>query len=291
MRYSYATVSLPTLTPAEAVVELRESGFEGVEWKVGDAPHAAGSNAADFLLGNRCTLAPTLEAAEEAARLCAQQGLAVVGLTPYVSVGDVEGMRLVLDMADRAGAPQVRLQAQRVRDGESYRVMRDDLVRFLDACLPDAHDRGVRILIEIHHRTIVPSVGLAMPILDHFDDADLGVIYDVGNMVYEGYEDYRIGLELLGSRLRHVHLKNVGAVRTGDGSWRYEWTRLDDGLVDASHVLALLDEAGYSGWVSIEDLATYADSRDGIRYNAEVLGRVAAPGWRGGRAAPEPSRP
>jgi sugar phosphate isomerase/epimerase len=281
VRYSYATVSLPTLTPPEAVVALREAGFQGVEWKVGDAPHASGSSAESFLLANRCTIAPDVSAAAEAARWARGEGLSVVGLAPYVRIGDLEAMRLVLDMAQAASAPQIRLQAQRFTGEQPYLQMRDQLVRFLAAAVPEARRRGIRILIEIHHKTIVPSVGLAIPTLDLFDVADVGVIYDVGNMVWEGYEDYRIGIELLGERLRHVHLKNASATRRSDGVWRYEWSALDDGLVDAGHVLGLLDRAGYSGWVSMEDLTFSHDSAAGIRYNASVLSRLQAPGWTG----------
>lgn len=63
MRYSYATVALPTLTPAEACSELGAAGFTGIEWKVGTAPYAKNSTVRDFLDGNLCTLDETLEAA------------------------------------------------------------------------------------------------------------------------------------------------------------------------------------------------------------------------------------
>ena len=43
MRYSYATVALPTLTPAEACSELGAAGFTAIEWKVGTAPYAKNS--------------------------------------------------------------------------------------------------------------------------------------------------------------------------------------------------------------------------------------------------------
>jgi hypothetical protein len=39
-------------------------------------------------------------------------------------------------------------------------------------------------------------------------------------MVHEGFEDYRIGLELLGSYLAHVHLQNAAFERPeGGGVW------------------------------------------------------------------------
>ncbi|MCE0765283.1 chorismate-binding protein [Pseudonocardia kujensis] len=278
MRYSYATVALPTLSPAEACAALRQAGFDGIEWKVGEAPYGRSSNATDFLVGNRCTLS---EADGDLARkLAARHDLTVVGLGPYVQLDDVAGMRRVLDMSVRAGAPQVRVQAPRLSQASGrYKALRDRFVAFLHEIVPEGARRGARIAVEIHHNTIVPSVGLAIPILTEFAPTELGVIYDVGNMVYEGYEDYRIGIELLGPYLHHVHLKNVDARRRPDGKWSYGWAHLDDGLVDVSRVLGLLDDAGYTGWVSLEDLTFAHDSRAGIRYNADVLSRLRAPGW------------
>jgi hypothetical protein len=46
MRYSYATVALPDLSPERAIEELALAGYRGVEWKVGDSPRAASSGAA-----------------------------------------------------------------------------------------------------------------------------------------------------------------------------------------------------------------------------------------------------
>ena len=37
----------------------------------------------------------------------------------------------------------------------------------------------------------------------------LGIIHDVGNMVYEGYERYEMGLSILGPYLAHVHVKSA----------------------------------------------------------------------------------
>jgi len=42
-----------------------------------------------------------------------------------------------------------------------------------------------------------------------FDLRYIGIIYDLGNMVHEGYENYKLGLELLGDYLSYVHVKNA----------------------------------------------------------------------------------
>lgn len=279
MRYSYATVALPALTPEQACAALSEAGFAGVEWKVGDAPYARSTNAPSFLTGNLCTLDQTVEAAHTARQIADRAGLAIVGLGPYIQTGDIQGWRTALQMAVVAGAPQIRIQGPRFfTRGDTYRTLFDGFSDFLFAAVSEASERGIRTVIELHHKTIVPSVGLAMPLLRPFDPSDLGVIYDVGNMVYEGYEDERIGIELLGDYLHHVHLKNVAARRDESGRWSYEWARLNDGLVNVPLVLELLADSGYKGWVSIEDLS-FEDSVDAINFNASVLSEISAPGW------------
>jgi sugar phosphate isomerase/epimerase len=273
IRYSYATVALPTLTPEEAVAHAAAAGYRGLEWKVGEAPHAAGSTAETFLRGNRCTLAPDPADGARAARLCADAGLAVVGLAPYVQTGDVEALDRVLDIAVAAGAPQVRLQGPRT--GPRYHALFAQALEFLDEAQDRAARSGVRIVVEVHQGTIFPSASLAHRAVAHFDPARIGVIYDVGNLVVEGYEDRRIATELLGPYLHHVHLKNA-AVSAVDGP---RWTPLDEGAADVAGVLGHLREIGYAGWVSLEDLSTERDPLATLRHNAQVLAACGAPGW------------
>jgi sugar phosphate isomerase/epimerase len=279
IRYSYATVALPTLTPEEAVAHAAAAGYRGLEWKVGE-PHAAGNTAEGFLRGNRCTLALDPADGDRAARLCAAAGLAVVGLAPYVPTGDLATLEQVLDVAAAAGAPQVRLQGPRPRPGgPSYRALFAQALGFLDDAQDRATRRGVRIAVELHQNTIFPSASLAHRAVAHFDPAHVGVIYDVGNLVVEGYEDRRIATELLGPYLHHVHLKN--AVSLVDGP---RWTPLDDGAVDVAGVLGHLREIGYGGWVSLEDLSTERDPLSTLRHNAQVLAAGGAPDWQKGKA-------
>jgi len=83
----------------------------------------------------------------------------------------------------------------------------------------------------------------------------VGVIYDPGNMVYEGYEQWKMGMELLGEYLRHVHVKNSAWGKERTGAWRAEAARLEEGIVDWRRVVADLREVGYGGYLSLEDFS------------------------------------
>ena len=115
---------------------------------------------------------------------------------------------------------------------------------------------GVKALIEMHHGTIAASASAALRLVERFDPARIGVIHDCGNMVYEGHEDYRRGLELLGPYLGHVHVKNAAFDRpAGGGVWQPRWAPLRDGVVDFPALFAALNSVGYDGWIVVEDFS------------------------------------
>jgi sugar phosphate isomerase/epimerase len=114
----------------------------------------------------------------------------------------------------------------------------------------------VKALVEIHHGTICPSASLAHRLVSSFDPELVGMIFDPGNMAQEGFEDYRIGAELLGPHLAHVHLKNAAFERPkGPGIWKPRWAPLEDGVVDFGLLFEALDALDYSGWLVIEDFS------------------------------------
>jgi sugar phosphate isomerase/epimerase len=118
----------------------------------------------------------------------------------------------------------------------------------------------VRPIAEIHMGNIIASAAGAARFCAHFSPREMGVIHDAGNMVYEGYEQYQMGLEMLGRYLAHVHLKNarwepVAGTPEGTVSYRPTWATLKNGFVDFAALFTALDAVGYDGWVSIEDFS------------------------------------
>jgi sugar phosphate isomerase/epimerase len=100
-------------------------------------------------------------------------------------------------------------------------------------------------------------------------------------MVHEGYEQYRLGLEVLGPYLAHVHLKNarweaVGTRPDGSTEWRASWAPITKGVVDMAALFRGLRAVGYDGWVSFEDFSTEQPLRQRIRDNLAYIKQVAA---------------
>jgi sugar phosphate isomerase/epimerase len=167
MKVGVFTVGLPDLTPEEAVRELKEADYDGVEWRVTRVPEESRSEEPSFWGNNLCTLAPTEEEA----------GLEVAGLGTYVAVGDLEATDEAMRFAVTAGAPQVRVGAG-VPDGRSYQELFAAAREFLEGVEDLAGSNGVKALIEIHHRTICPSASLAHRLVSAFDPELVGVILD-----------------------------------------------------------------------------------------------------------------
>src|SRR5215207_5170479 len=142
-----------------------------------------------------------------------------------------------------------------------------------------ARVHGVKALVEIHHETIMPSASATRRFLEGLDPEWVGAIYDPGNMVWEGHEQYRLGLETLGPYLAHVHAKNTRWRQTGrraDGSfaWQADWAPLDEGIVDLRELFAALLHVGYDGWVSVEDFSTERPLSERVRENLRYLRRA-----------------
>jgi len=270
------TVMLPDLSPEEAARELRAAGYDGVEWRVAHVPEAKRAEAPSFWGNNLCTLEPTLEEAERAKTLAAASGLAIPNLGTYIGVGDVAATERAMAFAQRAGAPQLRVGVGTPESGYAESFARTKA--FFAEVEALARRYGVRALVETHHKTVCPSASLAHRLVSHFNPEHIGVIYDPGNMVHEGFESYRLGLELLGPYLAHVHLKNAAYDRPPSGGvWRARWSPLEDGVVDFPEFFAALRGVGYDGWLVLEDFSAARPSREALRHNhAFVQGVLAA---------------
>jgi sugar phosphate isomerase/epimerase len=277
MKVGVFTVSLPDLTPDEAVREIKDAGYDGVEWRVTHVPEELRSDEPSFWGNNLCTLEPTVEEARRARRLSEEAGLEIPGLGTYVALGDLEAAHEAMRFAVTAGVPQVRVGAG-APDGRPYEELFDAAREFLAGVEDLARSHGVKALIEIHHKTICPSASLAQRLVSSFDPGLVGVILDPGNMAQEGFEDYRIGAELLGPYLAHVHIKNSAFERpAGGGVWEPRWAPLEDGVVDFGQVFEALEHVGYDGWLVMEDFSGVRPSREALKYNLEFLRSFTEP--------------
>jgi sugar phosphate isomerase/epimerase len=266
----FYTACLPSLRPEEAIAEAAALGYLGIEWRVAERPDPADPGPPHHQRHNRCTLPPETAAAERIARLSDAAGVSVIGLAPYLAVGDLDGLRAALDLARACGARHVRLWGSR-RLEAGYHAAFAETLAFLRAAEPLARRAGLMLAIETHQDTICPSAELTLRLIADFDPAVVGVIYDIGNMAVEGYADHRIGAALIGARIVNVHIKNVVWVKQESGRYTREWSPCDEGVADIPRALAALREAGYAGWVCLEDFSAVRDDRAKLRHARDLM--------------------
>src|SRR4051812_20373195 len=119
MRFAVFSVSLPEWTPEDAVKNLAEFGYNGVEWRIADDPPRATPG---FWQGNRCTF-PLRSFIEDAPRIRAltdAAGLTIPAIASYVQAADLENVERVLRGTAVLEAPMARIQVPRYDGQCSY---------------------------------------------------------------------------------------------------------------------------------------------------------------------------
>ncbi|MGH2532872.1 MAG: sugar phosphate isomerase/epimerase family protein [Thermomicrobiales bacterium] len=279
MKYAIFSVSLPEWRPDEAVRQLAEIGYDGVEWRIVDD---AARETLGFWQGNRCTfpLSSFVDDAPHIRALTEGAGMGIPAIASYVQADDLENVERVLRGMKALGVPMGRIQVPRYDGITGFADLRDQTRAHYREVERLARDYGVKALVEIHHNTITPSASATRLFLDGFDPDAVGAIYDPGNMVHEGHERYRLGLETLGPYLAHVHIKNAGWRKTGereDGAtaWEGYWAPLDAGIVNLRELFGALHAIGYDEWVSVEDFTTEQPLTERVRGNLALMRSAA----------------
>jgi len=271
MKIAAFTVMLPDLAPEEAATVLNDAGYDGIEWRVTRVPEERRVEPPSFWGNNLCTLEPTAAEARRARELAESAGLEIPSLGTYIAVGDLPAVEEAMCFAQIAGAPQIRVGVGSLAGG-SYSERFVAATEFLTAVEALARRHGIKALVETHHGTICPSASSAYRLVSQFDPQYMGVLYDPGNLAHEGFEDYRLGIELLGPYLAHVHVKNCAYDRPAvAGLWTPRWAPLEDGVVNFADLFAALRAGGYNGWLSVEDFSQVRSSREVLRHNLRFI--------------------
>src|SRR5215213_3470567 len=144
------TVTLPEWTPEEAVRNLAELGYDGVEWRIADDPPRARPG---FWQGNRCTF-PLSTFVEDAPRIRAltdAAGLEIPAIASYVQAADVDNVQRVLRGTAALGTPIARIQVPRYEGQAGYVELWERARRDYQEVARLARAHGAKALVEIHH--------------------------------------------------------------------------------------------------------------------------------------------
>lgn len=248
MKLGVYSIVLPDYRREDAAAKIAEVGYTGVEWTVGYEDRVFDSGEQWHV-----SLENLEEDAPRAREVAERHGLDIPSLGTSSDTGDFEKIERLMRGAVAMGAPMLRIGSARYDGSTHHDRLREMVVENYRTIEPMAAEHGVKALIEIHANTICPSASAAMRVLEHFDPEHVGAILDPGNMVIEGMERWRMGIEILGPYLAHVHAKNMAWMQDESGAWKWENASLQGGLADFEEIIASLHEYGYEGYICLED--------------------------------------
>lgn len=280
MKLGVFTVSMPEYSPKEAVGILKELGYDGVEWRVAPISKSDEETTYEnrYWHGNKCTwdINRIKEEAEKIRDICRNSQMEILGLTTYLKPCEYSAIEKVLEAAVKMECKQIRVFTPEYDETEEYNKLFEETVKDVQVLEKLAKKYNVKIVFEIHMDNILASPSAAYRLISNFDPHYIGVIYDPGNMVFEGFENYKKSFELLGEYIAHIHIKNgkmeaCGVNEKGITKWKRVWTPLKEGSADLEKFIQVLKEKNYSGNISIEDFSNEKNTYEKMKYNLEYL--------------------
>lgn len=229
---------LPGWSPGRVIAAAVALEFPTIEWASGPG-HAIEDQGA----------------ASEVRQLCERAGVRSAGVSvqdPAVTFAAPKAAAGHIAVAAALGAPHVRLHAPPYRGG-LLRRERERAAAGVDYVVELAAPSGVAVLVETSPDTLAPGPDLAAGLVERHPPERAAVLYDPGNMVIEGHLEPALAIARLGPYLRHVHVKNIGWARRGEG-WQWRRAGLAAGILDWRSIVHGLAAARYPGLLSIDHL-------------------------------------
>jgi len=282
MKISATTVMLPQYDMDETASLLSRLGYDGAEWRIRSITGAARGQPFSPWGNVKNDYTPEMfaEHPERLVDVSRRHRVSIAGIASSAPANDLKEIELLAKGAAASKAPFIRVVAPRNFDRKvNYNALFKEATEAFSRALEITRGYGVRILIEMHVGTIFVSSGLAHRFVSRFEPSEIGVIYDLANIIQEGYENPRMALELLGPYVGHVHLGGSApkpGPRQADGTvkWHWEGTPLAEGVLDVKQAVRDLKDVGYERYISIEDFRDVPAEeklKEGLNYLRAVI--------------------
>jgi len=284
MKVCATTVMMPEHDLEEAAAYLAGLGFDGVEWRCRRISDEQRTQAYSNWGNHKFDLSPDnlAQRGAELVEVSRAHGLEIACLATNMPASDLDTVRLVAEGCAQHGIGKFRLGAPRGwNPNESYVQILDDTRRAFEKALAICAECGVRAILEIHRGTVSMSPTMAYLVVKDFDPAHIGVIFDIANMsLGQGFEPPRVGMDLLGDYVAHVHAgggRPRPTERREDGQQGWAWDTVDlaDSLLDTASFVRDLLATGYQGFFSVEDFRAM-DLTEKLSVNLAYLRRIGA---------------
>lgn len=254
MKFSIQGLILPELTLEQIGAVARKTGYDGMEWRV--LPDAALKDMGPEVK-NRLAICDLMESVPRIEKINREHGLAAAGFSSYAEMEQLDDIRVLRDAGCALKCRFFRIRGLYYRRERNFHQIVEDGWRKFEKVEKLLEGYPIKAALEIHHGFTICSCGSALYFCSKFSPEHLGVIHDPGNQVFEGREDARLGIEMLGPYLVHVHFKNAAWQKTGvqdDGTvtWKAKVVPLNEGIINWPDYIAQLKLVGYGGYLSNE---------------------------------------
>jgi len=261
----------PDGTDLKTVFEVSsKAGYDAVELNVYEAGAPAGF-----------TMETTPSEAVEIAKLASDHGLKLRSISTSLlwgaplSSSDASvrerGRAVVqkqLEIAERIGADTVLVIPGAVNNETSYDDCYEYSKRELELLIPEAERRGIKIGVENVWNKFLLSPLEMKRYVDDLNSPNLGVYFDIGNVLLFGFPEQWI--RILGNRIAKVHAKDFKtAVGNGGG-----FVPLMAGDVNWPKVIAALREIGYTDTITAEISVYHTSSYQAVYDTANQLSAI-----------------
>ena len=228
---------LPELEWGALARVVRDAGFGGVDLTVRPRGHVLPERAADDL--------------PRAIDAIKAEGLSVPMITTDLTSAASPLARPLLETAARNGVRFFKTGYWRYTDSPDVRAQVAATGAALEGLAALAGECGIEMGFHNHETYIGAALWDIAPVMDRLDSRWAGYYFDPRHAVAEGGAgSWKAATHLVASRLKMVAVKDCVWVKTPQG-WRVENCRLGEGLVDWAFVGSALNEAKFSGPISI----------------------------------------
>ncbi|MFP4058768.1 MAG: sugar phosphate isomerase/epimerase family protein [Candidatus Brocadiia bacterium] len=231
--------------------------------------------------------------AEKTRRLAEELGTPVFSLCyapdftrpdPDARAEEIRRQEEAIRLAAQLGATVCRTLSGQRRQAVDIDQGIEWVVECIDACLPTAEECGVRLALENHYKDafwqqpeFAQKAEVFLRILERLDSPTLGVQFDPSNAILAGDDPLEL-LRAVAGRLVTVHASDrslepgasLDDLREADGTLGYSpklrHGQVGQGLNDYDAIFAILREAGFDGWISVEDGDTMEAMGASIRF-------------------------
>lgn len=227
---------------------------------------------------------------EEAVRvrtMVEDAGLHVSGLTTYWEAGkidrdeargELDGIARSLEVANVLGAGFVRISSADYQRAYDYEVCRAAFRDQMMAIGTMAAAAGIIVTPEQHGGRYISSAGQCLDMLRGLEHPNLGLVFDPGNAVSEGFERPWVQVRMLRHWIKNVHVKNRMTAEGEAGNHARlpgGNCRVNEGVLEWNEIADELIAIGYDGYLTAEDFAEFDSLAEKFKWNADFLRDLA----------------